>query len=289
MSDVDAELIARWAAGVLDERRPRGGLGLLDERGRAVLGSGLAAIHAAVAAEDLTALEQSGPPAGTDDPVLVAVHGYLLGVAQGIAATGADREPTSLVAGLVTAAARLRFAWPDASPLGAVDRAERIGLTAADLVGEGADLLELMRGIDDTMTATLHAWLQDTGDADALDGPDFRLITIITDVLSVLGDLVVAAADDTAPGLLGGCRPRRFLAEVSFTVDGSSSVHLRVSRALEDHGTSVTHTHADAENVRRYHVHTVQAGTLVSEVYGITTPFDLTIQTTEPPLRRTMP
>lgn len=309
MSAVDVELIAQWAARVLEPDRPVVLLRDLSRQHRAALGTGFSAVRAAVLGEDLTTFEldlDARDPSDEDDAVepeqdaiSVALYGYLVGIAAGIAATGADREPTSLVAGLVTGAAQLRFSWPIAARFGAVDLADRVGLAAADMSGEGADLDQVVRAVDDTVQAMLMGDPTPepapgpgaAGHSEA--GDDRRLRGIIQGILGALRDVVAPATGwDRVPadrGDRGACRPRRFLAEVRFTVDGPASVHQRIARTLEAHGTAVECRPSAAEDVRDYHVHTVHPGAVVSEIYAIATPFGLTIDSTEPPLDGTMP
>lgn len=307
MSAVDVELVAQWAARVLEPDHPTVLLRHLTPQHLAALGTGFSAVRAAVLGEDLSTFEQD-LDAGEDpdgalepeqDAVSIALYGYLVGIAAGIAATGADREPTSLVAGLVTGAAQLRFSWPIAGRFGAVDLADRVGLAAADMSGEGADLDQVVRAVDDTVQAMLLgdvtpesvAEYAAAGHTEADD--DRRLRGIIQGILAALRYVVAptVGSDRTrrdADGR-GGCRPRRFLAEVCFTVDGPASVHQRIARTLDAHGTAVECRSHEVEDVRDYHLHTMHPGAVVSEIYAIATPFGLRIDSTEPPLDGTMP
>ncbi|MEJ7650396.1 MAG: hypothetical protein WKF57_15390 [Nakamurella sp.] len=304
MSAVDVELISQWAARVLEPDRPTVLLRQLTAQQRAAVGTGFSAVRAAVLGEDLTTFEQDldagdGALEPEQDTVSVALYGYLVGIAAGIAATGADREPTSLVAGLVTGAAQLRFSWPIAARFGAVDLADRVGLAAADMSGEGADLDQVVRAVDDTVQAMVMSdptpeRVVGHGSAGTTEADDDRRLRgILQGILGALRDVVAPTTGwDRVPSGRddrSACRPRRFLAEVRFTVDGPAAVHQRIAVTLAAHGTAVECRPSAVEDVRDYHVHTVHPGVVVSEIYAIATPFGLTIDSTEPPLDGTMP
>lgn len=279
-SAVDAHLVAAWAERVLDRGRPvlRVPGTRPTERERAALGAGFAQIRAAVLGEHI-----EEPPADPGTDAAADLERYLRGIAAGIEATGADRDPMSLVAGLVAGAAALQFsrAGSGQGESGAAEQAARAGVAAADLAADGADLSRITEAVAGVSSADLSfgAAAQDSAD-------ESRLRALIATVLGALAQVVGPGG---GPDQVAGCGAgagehsgRRFLAEVTFQFHGDASACDRLEQALSTMGTDLRVWPADGS--ASYHLHTVHPADVVAEVYAVGTPFDLRIGTLEPPL-----
>jgi hypothetical protein len=209
---------------------------------------------------------------------------YLVGIAAGIEATGADRDPMSLVAGLIAGAAALQYnrAGSGGDDPSAAELASRAGVAAADLAADGADLAR----ITETAAGVANSgWLLAPPHDPALR-EEFRLRALIATVLAALAQ--VAGGADGEPEVAGcGAGPgehsgRRFLAEVTFEFRGDATARSRLQQTLASMGTDLRVW--PGEDRARFHLHTVHPADVVGEAYALGTPFDLRIGTLEPPL-----
>jgi len=283
MTPVDVHLIAAWSDLVLDDAGPfmlMCGLRPTEQE-RAALGSGFAAIRSAVLGEQVRDGLRSG--------VTVPDHltDYLLGIAAGIEATGADRDPMSLVAGLVAGAARLQFsrAGNAGEAPSAAEVAARAGVAAADLATDGADLCRVVAAAGVAATG----WTAIPAPDERAQADDRRLRSFITMLLAALEDAVGRQQD--RPGR-AGCgagagdhRGRPFLAEMTFEFRGGPSAQARLSDMIDRMGTDLRiWPDDDSPAVTRYHLHTNRPAEVTAEIYALGTPFDLRIGSLEPPM-----
>ena len=234
-----------------------------------------AAVHAAVLGDALP----SQPQPGDDGDAGAGLEHYLFGLATGIEATGADREPISLVTGLIAREARLQFHRAGAAARGvsAASSPPRGSRPHADAAGDGADLAGVAAAA--AGVGFLRAGQQDS------TGTDARLGGLIALLLVTLQDVVVPdrRRDQTAgcgaePGAPGG---RQFLAEVTFGFGGTEQAADTLVQNLERMGTDLKVW--GEEQDLRFHLHTVDPGAVVTEAYALGTVFDLRIGTLEPP------
>lgn len=278
---VDAHLVAAWAERVLNPARPvlriPGTRPTDDER--VALGAGFAQIRAAVLGEHVPEV-----PAGPAGDPSTDVERYLRGIAAGIEATGADREPMSLVAGLVAGAAALQFsrAGHGGVESNAAELAARAGVAAADLATEGAGLSR----IAEAAAGVAGAVWTPQAPPDPASADDARLCSLIATVLAALAQVVGRGAPTT---VVAGCGAgpgdhsgRRFLAEVTFQFHGDALARDRLEQTLAAMGTDLRVW--PVEDRAHYHLHTVHPADVVAEIYALGTPFDLRIGTLEPPL-----
>ena len=283
MTPVDVHLIAAWSDLVLDDAGPfmlMCGLRPTEQE-RAALGSGFAAIRSAVLGEQV----QDGLRSGGTVPDHLA--DYLLGVAAGIEATGADRDPMSLVAGLVAGAARLQFsrAGSAGAEPSAAEVAARAGIAAADLATDGADLCRVVAAAG----VAASGWTAIPAPDDPAQADDRRLRSFVTMLLAALEDAVGRRQD--RPGR-AGCgagagdhRGRPFLAEMTFEFRGDRSAQARLSEMIDRMGTDLRiWPDDDSTAVTRYHLHTNRPAEVTAEIYALGTPFDLRIGSLEPPM-----
>lgn len=284
MTPVDAHLIAAWGDLVLDDAGPfmlmAGGRPTEPER--TALGRGFAAIRAAVLGEHV----EAGLRRGATVPDHLA--DYLLGIAAGIEATGADRDPMSLVAGLVAGAARLQFSLAGNAGDGpsAAEVAARAGVAAADLASDGADLYRVVAA---AAGAAASGWTEIPAQDAPAEVEDRRLRRLITVLLAALEDAVGRQQD--RPGR-AGCgagagdhRGRPFLAELTFEFRGDASAQARLSKTIDRMGTDLRiWPDDDSPAVARYHLHTNRPAEVTAEIYALGTPFDLRVGSLEPPL-----
>ena len=68
-------------------------------------------------------------------------------------------------------------------------------------------------------------------------------------------------------------------------ISGPAQLVQQVTEAIGGLGTDLRVWADQQAALTGVHLHTVQPGTVISEVYAITTPFDLRIASLEPPLR----
>jgi hypothetical protein len=284
MTPVDIHLIAAWSDLVLDDAGPfmlMCGLRPTEEE-RAALGRGFAAIRSAVLGEQV----QDGLRSGVTVPDHLT--DYLLGIAAGIEATGADRDPMSLVAGLVAGAARLQFgrAGNAGEAPSAAEVAARAGVAAADLATDGADLCRVVAAAAGVAASGWTAIPAPDGPAQA---DDRRLRSFITMLLAALEDAVGRQQD--RPGRAscgagaGDHRGRPFLAEMTFEFRGGPSAQARLSDMIDRMGTDLRiWPDDDSPAVTRYHLHTNRPAEVTAEIYALGTPFDLRIGSLEPPM-----
>lgn len=280
MTEVDVQLIARWAERALDVQRPEVRLLRVTDPERRALGAGFAAIRAAVLGESPSTADPG------DTSVSGDLHRYLTGIAAGIEATGADRDPMSLVTGLVTGAAHLQFTRGRASEGAptAAELATRAGMAAADLATDGAGLSAVV----DAVVQVLDGGAPASVGGDPATVGDRRLHALVLLVLDALRQVVVP--DDGSGRARAGCGAgadehggRRFLAEVTFRFAANPGTRQRLSGALEQLGTDLrSWPGPDADDTASYHLHTVHPGAVVEEIYAVGTPFDLRIGTLEP-------
>lgn len=280
MTEVDVQLIARWSERALDVARPEVRLLRVTDDERRALGAGFAAIRAAVLGES------PEPPDAQDASVAGDLRRYLAGIAAGIEATGADRDPMSLVTGLVTGAAHLQFSRgrsADGTPT-AAEAATRAGMAAADLATDGAAL----DAVVDAVVEVLDGGVPGSAGGEPTRVGDRRLHALLVLVLDALRQVVVP--DDGSGRGRAGCGAgadehagRRFLAEVTFRFAANPGTRQRLSDALDQLGTDLrSWPGPDADDTASYHLHTVHPGAVVEEIYAIGTPFDLRIGTLEP-------
>lgn len=288
MIDVDVHLVTAWSDRLFDAARPvmrQWGVRPTDEELTA-MGSGFAAIRIAVLGEHPSgdALDERAgrrPSAATD------LERYLRGVAAGIEATGADRDPMSLVAGLVAGAARLQFdrAGRGAEEPSAAEAAARAGVAAADVATEGAPLA---RVTDVAAAVAAEGWAFGVPDDPELVD-DYRLRALIGMVLAALNDAVIAIQDRPQ---VAGCgatagdhRGRTFLAEVTFEFRGAAAAQARLADSIGPMGTDLRVWPGSGDDgVTHYHLHTNHPAEVVGEIYALGTPFDLLIGSLEPPM-----
>lgn len=288
MIEVDVHLVTAWGDRLFDAARPvmrHWGVRPTDEE-RTALGAGFAAIRIAVLGEHPPggALnERAGrqPSAATD------LERYLRGVAAGIEATGADRDPMSLVAGLVAGAARLQFdrAGRGGEEPSAAEAAARAGVAAADVATEGAPLA---RVTDVAAAVAAEGWAFGVPDDPELVD-DYRLRALIGMVLAALNDVVSAMQDGPQ---VAGCgatagdhRGRTFLAEVTFEFRGAAAAQARLADSIGLMGTDLRVWPGSGDDgITHYHLHTNHPAEVVGEIYAMGTPFDLLIGSLEPPM-----
>lgn len=285
---VDAHLIAAWAERVLNPARPvlRVPGVRPTERERSALGRGFAQLRAAVLGESLQQSTGGQQPENDLENRDVATHleRYVVGIAAGIEATGADRDPMSLVAGLIAGAAALQYSragsMGDDPP--AAELAARAGVAAADLAAEGADLARIV----EAAAGVANSGWQLVQPAEPEQADEFRLRALIGMLLAALAQVVGRGDDDVA---VAGCGAgpgdhsgRRFLAEVTFEFHGDAAARAALEQTLSTMGTDLRVW--PAEDSAQFHLHTVHPADVVGEVYAVGTPFDLRIGTLEPPL-----
>ncbi len=284
MTPVDAQLVAAWGERVLDDAGPvmlRCGLRPTDAE-RAALGRGFAAIRSAVLGEQVEQL----PTHGGSVPDHLA--DYLLGIAAGIEATGADPDPMSLVTGLVAGAARLQFsrAGHPGDGTTAAEVVARAGVAAADLATDGADLGRVVAA---AAGVAAGGWRPAQDCQDPAQAADRRLRSFLTVVLTALDDVVGRQNDQPDRAGCGAGpgdhRGRVFLAEVTFEFRGDPSAQAELSELIGRMGTDLR-VWPDDESpaVIRYHLHTHHPAQVTAEIYALGTPFDLRIGSLEPPM-----
>lgn len=284
---VDAPLISLWAQQVLNPTRP-----LLrvpgvrpTEQERAAIGAGFAALRAAVLGEHV---EQPSPGAeqavGRALDAAADVERYLVGTAAGIEATGADRDPISLVAGLIAGAAAVQFSTAGrvGDESSAAEFAARAGVAAADLAADGADLARI---VEAAAAVANSGWVLSDAPQER-QTPSSRLRSLIGMVLAALARVVGAADAEVesagcgaGPGEHGG---RRFLAEITFEFRADAATRSRLAQTLTTIGTDLRVW--PQQDHHRFHLHSVYPAQVIDEIYALGTPFDLRIGTLEPAL-----
>lgn len=212
---------------------------------------------------------------------------------------------------------------PASGGVSAGELASRAALAAADVAGDGGDVPEVARafaeaaqsGWSQRLTAAAGA-----AEPSAAARQQFRLRVLLRAVAVALSQ---AAGVEAAPARAGcGAEPgnpggRTFLAELTFSVDTAGRGDALVA-ALQDaldplgtdlrvwHSAAADAEHAGArtgteaasghdESARRagdpdesgavaFHLHTTRPGEAITQVYALTTPFELSVRTLEPPL-----
>ena len=214
---------------------------------------------------------------------------YLASLAAGVAETrrqSADpRAPLDLAAGLLAGAAAIGGATGEVSAA----RSHRAGMVAVEAVVAGADLPEVAKAAAVALEAPLDLR---TEAIKPQDSNDVRLSAMI-------GRLLAALVRATRPARTGpdsaacGATPdqpagRPFRAEVQFVVFGGASLLADLERAMvadSPRSDAALDSGPDSELViwsdgdrHAVHVHTADAGRLISEAFAVTTLFDLQIR-----------
>ncbi|MDQ6657057.1 MAG: hypothetical protein M3Z00_02275 [Actinomycetota bacterium] len=282
MTDVDVHLITAWTERVLDRRRPvlkHVGVRLSDDE-QLALGAGMAAIRSAILGEHAEPVAVAGSTVAAD------LERYLRGLAAGVEATGADRDPMSLVAGLVAGAAQLQYsrAGTAGDQPSAAESAARAGVAAADLAADGA---ELARVVGAAAEVAMSGWSPGP-QADQQRADEQRLRVLIGMVLLALDEVARPAG---GRGVVAGCgaaagehRGRRFLAEVTFDFYGADENQAQLAGSIVRMGTDLRVWPDGDGGVTHYHLHTTHPADVVAEVFAVGTPFALRIGTLEPPM-----
>ncbi|MDQ2845287.1 MAG: hypothetical protein M3Y77_02810 [Actinomycetota bacterium] len=282
MTDVDVHLITAWTERVLDRRRPvlsRVGVRPSDDE-LIALGAGMAAIRAAVLGE------HPEPAAVAGSTVAADLERYLRGLAAGVEATGADRDPMSLVAGLVAGAAQLQYsrAGTAGDQPSAAESAARAGVAAADLAADGADLARIVAVAAEV---AMSGW--SPGPQPDQHGADEQRLRVLIGMVLLALDEVAGRPDGRRA--VAGCgagagehRGRTFLAEVTFDFYGADQTQAQLAGSIARMGTDLR-IWPDADvGVTHYHLHSNHPAEVVAEVFAVGTPFELKIGTLEPPM-----
>lgn len=282
MTDVDVHLVTAWTERVLDRRRPMlKHLGVRPSGDELIaLGAGMAAIRAAVLGEHPEPVAVVGTTVADD------LERYLRGMAAGIEATGADRDPMSLVAGLVAGAAQLQYsrAGVAGGEPSTAESAARAGVAAADIAADGADL---GRVVGVAAEVAMTGW--SPGPQPDQQRTDEQRLRVLLGMVLLALDEVAGAPDGRRA--VAGCgaaagehRGRTFLAEVTFDFYGADETHARVAGSIARMGTDLRVWPDDESGVTHYHLHTNHPAEVIAEVFAAGTPFELKIGTLEPPM-----